>query len=352
MSIKSIADKAGTSVATVSRILNNPDYQCHDRSLNERVWAIARQEQYVPNNMARNLRKGTSRRTVFTIDVFLTRFKSIQSDAFFEEIYSIIRDEILSSECALGEFYTSVDIMNILQTGRGGQHIPYRSDEMVAKDSRVYGNAVNAVDKNRGLIILGKCPVELISTLQGKYRYIVGIDRNPTEYLYDEVVCDGAKAAEMAVEYLISKGYRDIAYIGDCTYEARYVGYYQTLIKNRLQLNYSNVYPSDQTEEEGYKTALKIIESSSLPAAIFCANDMTAIGVLRAFAKKKNRPAIISIDNLDRTMNIKPMLTTIDIPKKEMGHLAVKLLIDKRDGGHENNIRIELPCKIVERESV
>ena len=87
---------------------------------------------------------------------------------------------------------------------------------------------------NAGLIILGKCPKELFSTLKRRYSCIVGIDRNPTEYEYDEVICNGATAAEKAVEYLILLGHKNIAYIGDCTYESRYIGYYQALLNHKI----------------------------------------------------------------------------------------------------------------------
>ena len=45
------------------------------------------------------------------------------------------------------------------------------------------------------------------------------------------------------------------------------------------------------------------------------------------------------------------MLTTIDIPKKEMAHHALHLLLDRRDNGHQEPVRTELPCRLIERES-
>lgn len=57
MSIKKIAEKAGVSVSTVSRILNKPDYRCSVPGLRENVWSIAMEMNYVPNEAARNHQK-------------------------------------------------------------------------------------------------------------------------------------------------------------------------------------------------------------------------------------------------------------------------------------------------------
>lgn len=177
-----------------------------------------------------------------------------------------------------------------------------------------------------GLILLGKCPTELISFLKNQYRFLVGIDRNPTNFDYDEIICNGTTAAVTAMDYLISLGHKKIAYIGDCSYEARYIGYYQSLMAHKLPLDYSNIYPTCQTRQEGKQMMQLILE-------------------------KENRPSVISIDNIRESALSKPMLTTIDIPKREMAHHAVIMLMDRIKNGHTENIRIELPCHLITRES-
>ena len=62
MSIKKIAEKAGVSISTVSRILNRPDYKCSVPGLREKVWSIAMEMNYVPNEAARNLKGNTGKR--------------------------------------------------------------------------------------------------------------------------------------------------------------------------------------------------------------------------------------------------------------------------------------------------
>lgn len=353
MSLKKIAELAGTSVSTVSRVLNDHQHSCQTPGLAEKIWQIAGELNYLPNPAARSLRTGAQpEQEPFLVDIFLTRFDSLDRDIFFRELFQSIKELLLARGCLLGEVLNSIQIMELNEkTPRMGR-LPYQAAGLTGSQE----NPPTFVQRksNTGLIILGKCPGELVPTLKKRYACIVGIDRNPTEYEYDEVICNGSTAAEKAVEHLISLGHREIAYIGDCTYESRYIGYYQALLSHKIPLNYANIHPTSQTAEEGFSTMASILASEKRPTAIFCANDCTALGVLKALKQNKRSgylPSIISIDNIEESQRTEPMLTTIDIPKREMGHLALTLLLDRKNGGHRENVRVELPCRLLERES-
>lgn len=335
MSLKEIAHLAGTSVSTVSRVLNQPDYKCKNEQLEERIWKFARETNYLPNSAARSLKLGVnqSASSPFVFDIFLTRFPSLSQDLFFRELFESLKKELLKQNCLPGLFLTLPDITSMMD------------------NKSVFSSGDNRAD---GLILLGKCPSELIVPLKNHYKYLVGIDRNPTDFDYDEVVCSGTAAATAAVNYLISLGHKKIAYIGDCSYEARYVGYYQALISHNLPLNYESIYPTSQTRQEGKQTMELILQKKELPSAIFCANDSTALGVFDALHqhhKKGYIPSVISIDNIRESSLTKPMLTTIDIPKEEMAHHAVLLLLDRIKNQHKEAVRVELPCRLIIRES-
>ena len=349
MSLKEIAKQTGTSISTVSRVLNHPEHRCNNPALYEKIWETAKLLNYIPNTSARNLRLGTPlTEKPFTVDIFLTRFNSLHHDAFFQELHQCVKEELLTAGCLYGNLYTNLDMIQLSKEKEENEYIPYKTSKTnkISKDTHV--------SQHTGLIILGKCPSHLIPFLKKRYHCIVGIDRNPTSYEYDEVYCDGTVAAETAIDYLISLGHKNIAYIGDCNEETRYIGYYQTMLNNKLPLNHTNVYPTNQTKEEGYNTMLSILEAPVKPSAIFCANDMTALGVLKALKHKKKRdyhPSIISIDNIEHSQHTNPLLTTIDIPKKEMGHWAVLLLTERRKCPSKQHVRIELPCTIIKRDS-
>ena len=349
MSIKEIAKAVGTSVSTVSRVLNNENYKCRDKELEEKIWHYANKFNYSLNISARNLRKNIQEsQELFSVDIYLTRFESVRQDAFFDELFQILKKKFLEFGCTLGKTLNASDVMTLGQD-TAEFNVPYK--KTVAQNEKI---AVVEEKENSGLIILGKCPQNLISLLKKRYKYIAGIDRNPTDYEYDEVICNGTTAAEKAMNHLLSLGHTDIAYIGDCTYESRYIGYYQTLLNHRIPLNHSNIHPTDQTMEGGFQAMINIINSKQRPTAVFCANDTTALGVLKALNKNKRKkyyPSVISIDNIIESEKTSPMLTTINIPKEEMVHMALTLLTDRKKGRHRENVRIELPCRLIERES-
>ena len=328
MSLKKIAQITGVSPSTVSRVLNNKNHKCASEEIKDKIWSAARELGYLPNESARNLKKGASSASApLKVSVLLSRFDSLETDPFFKEVFRHIETELFEQHCILN-------------------HVLYARDLM---DSSFCDSGSTS-----GLMILGRCPQSLLPKLKSHYRNIVGIGRNPTEYEIDEIVCDGVMAARTAMEYLISLGHRKIAYIGDCSSETRFTGYHESLISHKIPFHFQNVHPTAQTEPEGYLVMRSIMEGTDKPTAIFCANDVTALGVLRAyheFPQTEYQPSVISIDNIEAAQDTTPLLTSINIPKEDMGRLAVTLLISRIRGKHTENVRLEVPCRLVVRES-
>jgi DNA-binding LacI/PurR family transcriptional regulator len=109
-----------------------------------------------------------------------------------------------------------------------------------------------------------------------------------------------------------------------------------------------------QTEAEGYEVMNRILRSDAYPTGIYCANDITAIGMLKCLSKSKNRyykPSIISSDDIEQAQYTNPMLTTVRLPKDEMGKFAMYLLLDRMRGGHRGVVRTELEGKLMIRNS-
>ncbi len=332
MGLKEIAQKSGASVATVSRVLNQPDYACRDEKMRERIWEAAKELHYLPNQAAQSLKAGRGKPDKpLVADLFLTRFQDVGDDLFFQDLYRSLQEELLARQCHLGK------VINLSEMIR-------RSQSQAPSGRKKEAN---------GLILLGKCPQELLPYLRKQYENLVGIDRNPTRFDFDEVFCDGQAAAQTAMDYLISLGHKRIAYIGDCSYEARYIGYHQSLMASKLPLDYGYVCPTGQTRAEGKEAMQKLLETAPRPTAVFCANDSTALGVLDAMRgrKKGAMPSVISIDNIREAQTCKPMLTTINVPRREMAHHAVSLLLDRIEGGHRENVKLELPGRLIVRDS-
>ena len=344
MSVKQIAKMAGTSPATVSRILNNPDYHCTDPSVREKVWKAAMELNYVPNEAARNLRKGmkSSHERVRYVQVLMTRTERSHADPFFTEVLRVVESEIHRNSCILSQVW----YMSVFSNDRQCR---------LNNVNRLVEDLYQETDgKSDGLIVIGRCNKEALKCLKNKFKNLVSINRNSTNREIDEVTCDGRKIATTAVEYLFNMGHNDIGYVGECHGESRYRGYVDTLMRHDLELNPSYIFETKQTEIAGYEIMEKILKAEDIPTAIYCANDITAIGMLKALEKSKKKYfnlSIISSDDIEQAQFTKPMLTTVALPKVEMGRFAVYLLIDRINGKHDSVTTMELEGHLVVRES-
>ena len=304
MSIKKIAKKAGTSPATVSRVLNNPDYKCADPGLRKKIIDAAIELHYVPNEAARKLKKGEGRdvRKIYRISVLVTRIDRSDDDPFFRELLRAVESEIHNSNCIINRvWYNSV--------------FSSESERERRKLSGIVEKLVTEVgDENDGIVIIGKCSTEAIRLLKKNFKHIVSVNRNSTNYEVDEVLCDGEKIAAMAVKYLMSIGHKRIGYVGSCRGEARYHGYCRVLGESGLDVFPEYIIDVSQSENEGYKALETFSKLEDPPTGIYCANDIMAVGALKYISTKRfgeYTPSIISSDDIEAGQFTKPMLTTV-----------------------------------------
>lgn len=107
--------------------------------------------------------------------------------------------------------------------------------------------------------------------------------------------------------------------------------------------------------EEGYKGVCHLLKSGCDATAFFCADDITAIGAMKAIKEYGLRipedVSVASIDDIDTAQYLIPSLTTAHIPLDEMGKMAAKILIDRIEGGHEKHLKILFPMMSSERKS-
>lgn len=336
MTLKEIAAKAGVSISTVSRIINSPDNSFARKEVRDRVWAVVKETGYIPNQSARELKTGCSlgqHTASGSLVCIFDHTKTLDDHPFIVQLGRIIEQQALERKYPIRLSYYFFDI---------------KPTERLEK--------IKAV-KADGAIVIGSFNAAAYEFIERHYKNVVYIGRMHISASWDQVICDGYEAAQIALEHLVSFGHRRIGYIGETTDALWYRAYLDILKKYDLTYDKRLVVNSPQNSIGGYEGADTLIKSNvTLPTAIFFAADISAIAALRRFREAKVKVpkdvSIVSMDNIEMSSYVSPMLTTIDMPLFEIGSTAVQTLIGRIQKQHRLPQKIYLPSKLIIRESV
>lgn len=163
-----------------------------------------------------------------------------------------------------------------------------------------------------------------------------------------------------ATEHLIAVGHRRIGFIngqqGLDGASDRLKGYKQALASHDIPFDPKLVRPGNWEPSAGYEMTRALMKLDNPPDAIFCANDMMALGCFDALSelglKVPQDVAVIGLDDRQIAQFMHPPLTTLVLPHYEMGGIAAELLIDKAGGLDTGPNQIKVECSLVERQSV
>ncbi len=163
-----------------------------------------------------------------------------------------------------------------------------------------------------------------------------------------------------ATERLIQGGRTRIALInGEDGLDAsrdRLRGYRQALSSNDIPFDPALVFPGNWEPSSGYEGTRHLMSLPNPPDAIFCANDMMAVGCYEALKEFGLRipddVSVVGFDDREIAQFMRPPLTTLILPQYEMGAIAAELLIDLSGGLESRHNQIKVECALVERESV
>ncbi len=180
-------------------------------------------------------------------------------------------------------------------------------------------------------------------------------DRSRSSVIPGEV--GGAFAA---VEHLLAQGHRRIGFInGEPWMDAardRLKGYRQALATADLPFDPALVREGDWMSGTGYQQALSLLRQPRPPSAIFCANDLMALGALDAARELglavPGQLSLIGYDDQEQARHARPALSTVLLPNFAMGQWAVERLIDEAAQGPLPARQIKMDCPLVPRESV
>ncbi|MCO5071861.1 MAG: LacI family DNA-binding transcriptional regulator [Rhizobiaceae bacterium] len=163
-----------------------------------------------------------------------------------------------------------------------------------------------------------------------------------------------------ATERLIAAGHRRIGHIqGEVWMEAsrdRLKGYRQALAGHEIPFDAALVRPGNWEPSAGFQQTLSLMSMDNPPTAIFCSNDLMALGAYDALHQLGKRipedVSVVGYDDREIARFARPPLTTVLLPHFEMGMLAAEYLIDHAGGFNRRPVQVKVECPLVERESV
>jgi LacI family transcriptional regulator len=332
ITIRDVASKAGVSVTTVSRVLNNKD-DISEETI-RKVLAVIQDLGYTSSLAARGMR---SHRTN-VIGLILPNV------AFYycQEILRGVSQTIVGLDLDL-LIYTSgvVDKENLVQRERS--HVALLN----------------------GGITDGAIMVAPIATQFTTHAPLVIIDPNNETPDHPSITATNQEGALTAVNYLISLGHRRIGHISgnidQVISSQRLQGYRDGLTTSGIPVNDDWIAFGDYTAETAMECAHKLLSLPERPTAIFAANDLSAMGVYQAAEELGLRIpedlSVIGFDNLHDVAYLNPPLTTIDQTLEMMGVMATEMLIKLVEGEplpidptQEGNL-YKVPTQLVIRDS-
>ena len=335
VSMEDVARRAGVSLATVSRVVNNVDYPVSD-SIRERVHTAVDELNYLPNISAQLLRKSFNNLIGLIVrDI---------ADSYFGEIARGVTEKALE----LG--YLSF----VCNTGREAA-TELRYHELLWQH-RVRGIilAGGGIDTGEYNDMLGR----QISRFHTYGLRIVSLA--PQGVPVTSVSVDYTEVASMITEYLLGRSHNKIAVItgrDDVVTSVHHItGYRSTIKKFGVPYDERRIVYADFTEADGYKGLISLLARKVSFSALFCGSDTIAMGALQALSHKNlyvpKDISIISVGNLPQSRFTSPPLTTVQIPRYEIGAHAVELIAGDQEFSESNPEVFTYHPIIIERSSV
>jgi LacI family transcriptional regulator len=325
--IRAIAQRAGTSVSTVSRVLNHrPDVSAEMRA---RVLDVIAEADYTVNDAARAL---TTRRTMM-LGLLIGRLSSSYSG------------QLLRGVCGAAEEH-------------GYNVVLYTMGDQPAQEERSIRALLHGQIDGLLLVLPGGMG-SAIAQLRARQRPFVIIDHREAEPWGPSVGCTDRAGADEGTRYLLGLGHRAIAAItGPADWQVsqeRLAGYRDALAEAGMELDDRLVREGSFGQRSGFTATRALLAAVPELTAIFAFNDTMAIGAMDALKdaglRVPRHVSVLGFGDFPEAAATHPTLTTVRQPTLEIGRHAVGLLmrqINNVPGGHEP---VDLPTSLVQRES-
>ncbi len=332
VSIKDIAKAAGVSHPTVSRALSDSPLISEETKV--RIQRLAQEMGYSPNALAR----GLVTRQTYSVGVVVTTI----ADPFVAEIvqgieatahdhgYTVI---LCNSEATPEREIAAVEMLHTK-----------RVDGVIVTASRVGALYLEYLEQIGGPIVL----INNHNEESGRYTFSVSVDNR--------------HGGRLAAEHLVQLGHQRIAYVaGPANHSSdldRLAGYHQALAEGGIEPDPALVVPGNGRPDGGEAALQAILALDPRPTAVFCYNDMTAIGLIHAAQQARlsipQDVAVVGFDDILFASYLYPPLTTIAQPKVEMGQRAMHMmltLITAIEDSEEDLANVVVQGKLIVRAS-
>jgi len=330
--LKSVADRVGVSVTTVSRVLSGQANRYRiSKETEEAVRRAAEDLHYTPDQLARGLR---IKRTY---------------------IVGLVIPDISNP------FFASVARNIEIEARKAGYSIMLCDSQ---ESTKIEIDSLKILENRRvdGLII---CPVgqevEHLSRLCKSGVRIVIVDRYSPKLKCPHVVSDNYKGALEAVNYFIENGHRIIACIQGLLFtpvnDDRVRGYKDAHEMHNIPLDESLIIGDSFGERNGYIGAKILMNRSERPTAIFATSNLIFLGAVRAISEEglkiPDDISIVSFDDQPYSEFLSTPMTTVAQQTVELGQIAFKLFLSQVEVESTNRTYgVVLPTKLIVRESV
>lgn len=325
VTMKDVALKAGVSQSTVSFVLNGLEDMRISRETRKRVMQAVQELGYRPRGAGRPPKSAGAGVVGFMIDEIATSpFAAI------------------SIEGAQEAAWKANVILEVVMTGGDAEY------EAEVLKKWVGDNAIG--------VIYGSILTRVLTAPDGLSRHrAVLLNCLDAHDRYASVVPAERRGGEVATAALIAAGHRRIAYIsGEPWMEAsdqRMEGYERALRAARIPVDPSLIVEGNFLPSGGRSATLKLMQEGRRPDAIFCANDLTAVGCYEALKELGEEPGrtvgVMGYDDQEIAQHLSPALSTVLLPHREMGQWCVEQLLSAVDTAEHER----LECPLVLRES-
>lgn len=323
--IKDIAELAGVSAATVSRVLNYDDTLNVQDETRKKVFEAADQLEYQVSHKKKRKKK-------LKIGVLYTYSPEEElEDTYYLSLRIAIEKKI--------------------------------EDEGMKKIQISLNSTPEDTAHLDGLICMGTFSESAVNKVKSFQKPAVFVDSIGDLDMFDSVMVDLKYSVKKVLRHLWDEGHEKIAFIGGSDIDSNGVvvpdtraTLFRTYMNSRGFLKEEYILLEGYTPKQGYRMGKQLLELEERPTAIFAANDALAVGCYKAIQEAGLRIcddiSVVGFNDISMAKYLVPPLTTVHIPIEFMGGQAVNTLIERINSGREISMYIAIPTKLKIRKSV